>query len=341
MDYKTLLTKEKLTEAEKGELLRAVAEDENVRRAYIKSRAFVFEPLVEKESQVRQIFTVERFENTSKQPYYPIGSKEVQMAWIAPGVGNAPRRMLEGDEVYVPIFKIHGRVEWSMDLAADARFALIDESNFYMVEQLKEIENIVGWNLIKACADDSNFPTNNAIQIGTSSSIDLSTGQGYFSKQLFSELMYAADVARRQITDIYASPRTLFDIFNYWGVQYAGGGNSTAFVPFLPNGAAEEIYRNGTPNSGNQNGEYVMTLMGVRFHKVYNTDIVGNNKVYAFDLSGARSKFGVMPIRQGLVTYEDPIAITEYKVGYFGMMREGFGILDPVNMFVGTINRPA
>lgn len=341
MDYKALLTKEKLTDAEKGELLRAVAEDDGVRRAYIKSRAFVFEPLIEKESQVRQIFSIERFENTTKQPYYPIGAKEVPMAWVAPGVGNAPRRSLEGDEVYVPIFKIHGRVEWLMDLAADARFALIEESNFYMVEQLKELENAVGWNLIKACAADETFPSNNAVQIGSSSSIDLSTGQGYFSKQLFSEMMFAADIARRNITDIYASPRTLFDIFNYWGSQYTGGGNATSYASYLPDGAAEEIYRKGAPVSGDKNGEYVMNYMGVRFHKVYNTDIVGNDKVYAFDLSGSRSRFGVMPIRQGLVTYEDPIAVTEYKVGYFGFMREGFGILDPVNMIVGTINRPS
>lgn len=338
MDIKALLAKASLDENEKAELMRTIAVDDDARRAYIKSRAFVLEPLIEKESQVRDIFNVE-FLSPGAQPYYPIGSKEVQVAWIAPGVGNAPRRQVEGDEVWAPTFNIHGRVEWLMDLATDARFPIADEMNFYMVEQLKELENACGWNLIKAAAADSSFPNNNSVQIGSNAGVDLTTGQGYFSKQLFSELMYSADIARRRITDIYASPRTLFDIFNYWGVQYAGGGNSTALVPNLPAGAAEQIYNQGTPSSGDANGEFTFNLWGVRFHKVYNSALIDDETVYAFDLSGKRSRFGVMPIRQRLTTYEDPIAVTEYKVGYFGRMRLGFAILDPTNLFVGTINR--
>lgn len=342
MDIKSLLSKEKLSVDERTQLMHAIADNEDVRRAYIKSRAAVLEPLIEKESQVRQIFDVE-YLAPGAQPYYPIGSAEVQTAWVAPGVGNAPRRQIEGDEVFAPTFAIHGRVEWLMDLAVDARFPIAEEQNFYMVEQLKELENHTGWNLIKAAAADSSFPANNSVQIESGSGVDLTTGQGFFSKQLFSELMYRADIARRTITDIYCSPRTLFDIFNYWGVQHQITGtpaaNAIKTVPNLPDGAASDIYRQGPPGSGSESGEYTMTLWGVRFHKVYDTNVVGNDKVYAFDLSGRRSRFGAMPIRQRLTTYEDPIAVTEYKVGFFGRMRLGFVILDSTNLFVGTINR--
>lgn len=337
MDIKQLLSKEKLSDDEKTQLMHAIADNEDVRRAYIKSRAAVLEPLIEKESQVRSIFDVEYLQ-PGAQPYYPIGSAEVQTAWVAPGVGNAPRRQIEGDEVFAPTFAIHGRVEWLMDLAVDARFPIADEQNFYMVEQLKELENHTGWNLIKAAAADGSFPANNTVQIGATGGVDLTTGKGYFSKQLFSEMMYYADIQRRQITDIYCSPRTMFDIFNYWGVQYTGGSDN---VPNLPDGVSTQIYNQGTPGSGTDNSEYVMTLWGVRFHKVYDSNVIGDEEVYAFDLSGRRSRFGAMPIRQRLVTYEDPIAVTEYKVGYFGRMRLGFVILDSTNMFKGVIDRTA
>lgn len=340
MDIKELLNKEKLTDAERGQLMQAIAANADLRRAYIESRAFVLEPLIQKESQVRNIFQVENLA-IGAQPYYPIGSKEVQTAWVAAGVGNAPRRQIEGDEVYAPLFALQGRVEWNMMLAEQARFSIADEQNFYMVEQLKELENAVGWNLIKAAAADTTFAANNSVQIGSGTGVDLTTGQGYFSKQLFSELMYSADIARRQITDIYVSPRTMFDIFNYWGVTNAVGGTagSISVVPNIPDGAATQIYNQGPPGSGTSNTEYVLTLWGVRFHKVYNSAIVGDEAVYAFDLSNQRSRFGAMPIRRRLVTYEDPIAITEWKIGYFGRMELGFVILDSTNLFVGTIDR--
>lgn len=317
---------------EKTELFRAIANDPDARKAYVATRAAQIQPLIEKESQVRNIFEPINLAPGAEAKFF-IGSQEVQTAWLAGGIGSAPRRYLEGDEVYVNVFPIFARVEWLMDLASDARFDVAEESQWMVTQQLKEMENMVGWNLINAAAAHANFPAAHSVQIGTASSVDLSTGQGFFSKELLAELVLAADVARRRITDIYVSPRTAFDIFTYWT------RTGTYGVRNVPEAQQSRFFDQGMPNNGETDSEYVMDVMGIRVHKVFSTDVVDDNTVYAFDLSGTRSRFGVMPIRQGVVTYEDPIAVTEFKVGYFARMREGFAILDFTNMFKGTINR--
>lgn len=340
MNIQELVKAQSLTEDQKRELYTLVANNDMVRKAYIQSRAFVIEPLIQKESQVRNIFTPETLA-PGASPYYPIGSKEVNVTWVSSAVTGPPRRTIEGDECWISTFPLAGRIEWSLDLAKDGRFNVIDESNFYLKEQLKEQENLVGWNLLKAVAADSAFPSDNSVQIGSTGGVDLATGKGFFSKQLFAELMYAADIQRRRITDIYMSPRTMFDLFNYWGSTWTAAGTAGTAVayPSLPQGAAEKIFNMGTPGSGESNSEYVTNMFGVRFHKVYNSSVVGDEEVYAFDLSGARGRFGAMPIRDPLTSFEDPIASLEFKVGIIARHRLGFGVLDPVSMFVGTIDR--
>jgi hypothetical protein len=320
---------DELTVEEKQAMLRLVAEDENARRAYIATRALQIQPLIEAESQIRQILTVEKLA-AGAQPYYPIGSISGQTAWVAPGVGSAPRRTIEGDEMFVNTFALFARAEYLMDIATDGRWEIAKETEFNVAEDLKELENNIGWRLINAAIAHADFPAAHTVQIGSTSGVDMTTGKGFFSKQLLAELILAADVARRKITDIYVSPRTMFDIFNYWTGAVSG---SQQFADQMQGGFAT------MPESGTETGEKVLNVFGVRLHKVYDSSIVDDETVYAFDLSGRRSKFGVMPVRQDLVTYEDPLAITEFKVGYFARMREGMAILDHTNAFVGVIDR--
>lgn len=325
------MANEELSLQEKIEYFRAIASDPKARQAYIVSRAAKIEPMIAKESQVRQIFTPIPLA-PGAQSSFPIGAQEVQTAWIAPAIGSAPRRQTEGDEVYVNTFPIFARGEWLMDLAEDARFDVAQDTEFMVAEQVKEMENLVGWNLIDAAAAHASFPATHSCVIGSSSTVDLTTGQGFFSKELLAELVLAADIARRKITDIYVSPTTAFDIFNYWTQT------STYGVHNVPSGVQDALFNQGMPESGVEDTEYIMTIMGIRIHKVYSS-VVSDSTVYAFDLSGRRSRFGVMPIRSNLQSYEDPFAITEFKVGYFVRERLGFGILDFTNMFIGTINR--
>jgi hypothetical protein len=322
----------KLSPKEKLELFRAIATDDNARRAYIASRAMQIEPMIAKESQIRRILTPVTL-GAGAQAQFFIGSQEVQTAWIAPGIGSAPRRTVEGDEVWVNTFAIFARGEWLMDLATDGRFDVAQEIQFFVTEQLKEMENLVGWNLLNAALAHAQFPVTQKVQIGSTSGVDLTTGKGFFSKQLLANLILAADIARRRITDIYVSPRTAFDMFTYWT------GTTTNGIRTVPEPVQTQIWQQGLPASGDVDSEFVMNIFGINVHKVYTSDVVDDNTVYAFDLSGRRSKLGVMPIRQGVQTYEDPIAITEFKVGYFARMREGFAILDMNNMFKGTIAR--
>lgn len=322
-----------LTDTQKSELFKAIATDPKARQDYIVSRAAVIEPLIRKQNQVRDLFTVENLAQGA-QPTYQIGAKEVQTAWIASQVNSAPRRHTQGDEVYVNTFPIHARADMSLDQIYDGRFPVSQENSFWVAEQLKELENYIGWNLIKAAAADATFDSAHSIEITSGTAPDLTTGKGFFSKQLLASMQLAMDISRRNLTDIYMSPRTMFDLFNYWTSPISGGGN------YMPEATRERIMSQGAPASGAQDTEYTFTMWGIRFHKVYDASVIGDAAVYGFDLSGARgTKFGVMPIRQGLVTYEDPNAILNYHVGYFARERFGFAVLDSTCLVKGIITR--
>lgn len=318
-----------LTAQQKAELFRSIANDPVKRSEYISTRALQIQPLIDKESQVRGIFTPERLA-PGANPSYPIGSTEVQTAWIAGSIGSAPRRIVEGDEVFVNTFNLFARAEWSMDLANDGRWQVAAESQFYMASQLKELENLVGWQLIRNALAHNSFPSSHTIQIGNSAGVDVTTGQGFFSKQFLGELILAGDVARRRITDVYVSPRTMYDMFVYWTGSLSGTNQ-------MPESMQSQFMTR--KDSGTSDAEFVVNVFGVNIHKVYDSTVVDDETVYAFDLSNTRSRFGVMPIRQDVVTYEDPMAVTEFKVGYFGRERLGMAILDHRCAFKGIINR--
>jgi len=71
----------------------------------------------------------------------------------------------------------------------------------------------------------------------------------------------------------------------------------------------------------------------IRIHRVYNKKLVPDNKGYAFTQKEGWT-YGVMPIREGLITRDNPIAVLEWKIGTIGRIRLGFGVLDDKGLIV-------
>lgn len=60
---------------------------------------------------------------------------------------------------------------------------------------------------------------------------------------------------------------------------------------------------------------------------------LADDEVYMFDTS----RFGVMPVRQGVTTHEDPTAILDVELGIFAYEEIGFAVLDNTAVVKGVI----
>lgn len=62
---------------------------------------------------------------------------------------------------------------------------------------------------------------------------------------------------------------------------------------------------------------------------------LADNEVYLFDTS----RYGVLPVRQALITFEDPVATSNIKIGLIAYEEIGMGVLDAQAVVKGSITR--
>ena len=169
-------------------------------------------------------------------------------------------------------------------------------------------EELAGWSLVKTHA--AVLPTTQKLQAFADDGTTQTAGQGKLNIFTLNELITLADqigIGGRVVRDIYVSPRRYNDL------------RSQVTLQSLPFDMRSKLYGDGE-NAKSATPE-------IRIHKVYNPNLVTNNKAYAFTQKDGYF-YGVMPIREKLFTRDNPIAILEWKIGIIGRMREGFGVLD-------------
>lgn len=279
-----------LTFEQKVNLFKATAANPKARAEYAKSRATIILPLLDAESHIRNIFTVENLP-LGAESRYDIPFDDINCAWVMPKIGGIPQIQVEGAEIYVSTFEIDAAIQYQMRIAEQGRFQVGERSTRLLKNKVIELEELAGFTLIHNHA--AVLP---AGQKCASAKLDLAC---------FNDLVTKGDVLRRKITNMFISP-----------VRYSN------LREWVVNTAYSENLKNQAFNlSGMSN------VWDVNINKVYDQRLVANNKGYAF---GERDGFtyGVMPIRRNLETYDNPIAIMEWKIGIMAREELGFGVLD-------------
>ena len=279
-----------LTQNEKVELFRQTAASPKARGEYAKSRASVILPLIEAQSTIRSIFTPEVLP-AGAEARYDIPFDDIECAWTMPQIGGIPQIQLEGTEIYVGTFGLDAAVQYQMDVAEQGRFQVGARATELLKNKIIEQEELAGWSLIKthaAVLDSSQKVT------GTELNVDC-----------FNDIVTKGDILRRRITDLYVSPKRFSDLRDW------------VTATDLSEKLKDQAYAQGGMNG----------VWGVNIHKVYDSTLVPDNKAYAF---GQRDGFtyGVMPIRKELQTFDNPMAILEWKIGIMARELIGFGVLD-------------
>lgn len=289
---------------------RATADDPQKRAEYAASRAAVIVSDLEQQSTVRAIFDPETLAPGANAEY-DIPFADIDCVFFMPQIGGVPTVQVETAKMHVDTFGMDGGVEYQEDIARDGRFQVGDRATLMLKNKFIALEEMAGWALIKthAAALDSTQQVTAFKDDGTAGG----GGTGKLNIYTLNETITKADglgIGGRQVTDIYCSPRRFNDL------------RSQVTVSALPEELRKQLWNNGAGDG---------SPAGIRIHKVYNSDLVSDTKIYAFTRKDG-VRYGVMPIRQALQTRDNPIASLEFKIGIIGRQRLGFGVLDSLGM---------
>lgn len=266
------------------------------------------------------------------------GTEGDYVAYTVAGCGFIPHRLIEGDYVDIPHYKIANSIDWCVDYAEDARWDVVSAAvSRYQGGFVKKL-NDDGWHVLMAAG----YGRGTIV-------VDSSATQGYLSRRLISAMKVAMArngggnstcANRGRLTDFYLSPEALEDMRN-WNLDEIDDASRGTL----------------TMDEGDESG--VVRVFGVNFHPLHELgedqeyqlfyenelgkDDVNNgmptNKVelvVGLDLTNRQTSF-VMPVKSPLRTYSDPTLLRQQRQGVFGTMRVGFGALDNRRVLLGAI----
>jgi hypothetical protein len=239
-----------------------------------------------------------------------------------PKQGRVPEVHVEGDELYVQIYKIGNAIDWDIDFARDARWDIVSRAlEAYRAGFTKRI-NDDGWHVIVASAFSAGYMVR-----------DTAATAGKFTPALVARMKTTQKrrVRNGDLTDLYISPEAMEDLRNW----------STTEVSDL---VREKLFMA-------QNDPAVLTINGVRLHELrelgegsggvaeeyqeYFVTTLGGTLgaggdlelVIGLDLS-QRDSF-INPVRSGLETFETGEQLhRQGRAGVYGWLRHGLASVD-------------
>ena len=262
------------------------------------------------------------------------GTEANYAGYAVPNCGMIPYRLVEGDEVSVPTYRIANSIDTCMHYIKNARWDVVEG----MVEALRagivhKLNKDAGNVLMYAAAD-------RGIVV-----VDSQAAQGQFTQRLVNLLHTAfarngggnsTSMGGSRLTDLFISPEAMANIRSWntdqvdditrreiwtnngllariWGVNihvlYELGVGA-----YLQN-FAEDTLNVSMPTNGSDNHQDVELVLGL-------------------DLS--RSMSFVMPVSEDLKIYEDNLRLREGKWGLWCDMYPGFAVLDPRSIMFGS-----
>lgn len=258
------------------------------------------------------------------------GEEDINFTAVTlPKQGRIPERHVEGDELWVPTFRITNSIDWSLRYARDARFDIVARAlDVYRMGYTRKI-NEDGWHTLLAAADARGLVVNDPI-----------AQNGQFTKELISKMMTAmtrnagGNGQAGKLTDVYLSMEAVEDI-RAWDIT-----------------EIDDVTRRDILQSAGSN---LLSLYGVRIHpmteygvgqeyQLYLTTVLGRS-VTAVDAGDAEFAVGldlstndsfVQPIRQELQTFEDPALHRQQRAGFYGWLEHGYAVLDNRRLLLAT-----
>lgn len=274
------------------------------------------------------------------QANYPLdfvkpGDEDNFIAFTMPKQGRIPERHVEGDELWVPTFRVANSIDWDIRYAEEARFDVIMRAiRVYEAGFVRKI-NTDGWRTILAAADGRGLVVT---ALGgapfTGSTLTPTPAAGQFTKELISRMRTAmvrgagGNGNSGRLTDVYLSLEAMEDI-RAWDVDEIDEFTRREIFVSKEYGLASiygVVLHEMTEFGEGQEYEVFLTSTLARAHQTVASTTL---KEYCVGLDLSTMDSFVMPIRKELETYEDPTLYRQQRAGIYGIMEHGFAVLDP------------
>lgn len=280
------------------------------------------------------------------QANYPLdfvkpGDEENFIAFTMPKQGRVPERHVEGDELWVPTYRIANAIDWDLRYAEEARFDVIMRAiRVYEAGFVRKI-NSDAWRTILAAADGRGLViTANGAAPFTGSTVVPTAAAGQFTKELISRMKTAmtrgagGNGNAGRLTDVYLSLEAMEDI-RAWDVDEIDEFTRREIFVSREYGLASVygvvLHEMTEFGAGQEYEIFVSSTLG-RAHQTQ-ASVTCNEFVIGLDLS-TQDSF-VSPIRKELETYEDPALYRQQRAGIFGWLEAGYACLDPRRVVLG------
>jgi len=282
------------------------------------------------------------------QANYPLdfvkpGTEDNYNAFTMPKQGRVPERHVEGDELWVPTFRVANSIDWDIRYAEEARFDVIMRAiRVYEAGFVRKI-NQDGWRTILAAADGRGLtvaasgtaPFTGSSLVGSSPLVP-TPGAGQFTKELISRMRTAmvrgagGNGNSGRLTDVYLSLEAMEHIRG-WDTDEIDEFTRREIFVSREYGLASiygvVLHEMTEFGQGQEYQNYLVNTLG-RAHS-------GSLVEWCAGLDLSTMDSFVMPIRKELETYEDPALYRQQRAGIYGWMEHGFAVLDPRRVLLG------
>src|SRR5574337_777090 len=264
-------------------------------------------------------------------PNYPLdfikpGEEEQYIAYALPKQGRLPERHVEGDELWVYTYRIGNAIDWDIRYAAEARFDVIGRAiNVFEAGFVRKL-NSDGWRtLLTAAADRGLIVTAGGSGCFTGHTLRPTFTQGVFDKELLSRMKTCmtrgagGNGNAGRLTDIYISLEAMEDV-RAWTATQIDDFTRRQIITGKEYGLAD-IY--GT-------NIHIMTEFGIaQEYQTFLDTTIGlslpaSTSEFCVGLDLSTMDSFVMPIRQELVVFDDPLLYRQQRAGVFGWQEHGF-----------------
>jgi len=269
-------------------------------------------------------------------PNYPLdfvkpGDEDQFVAFTLPKTGRIPERHVEGDELWVPTFRVGNAIDWDIRYMRMARFDVVARALEVYKEGFVRKNNSDAWRTILAAAKDRGMivaASGSAPFTGSLSAVS-PVAPGEFTKELISRARTAmtrgagGNGNAGALTDVFLSVEAMEDVRSW---------SATEVDDFT----RREIIQASDKNLAKVYGVNLhhMTEFGEgQEYQLYVTNTLGgtlpaSTLEWAVGLDLSTQDSFVEPVVQDLETFEDPNLYRSQKMGVFGWLEHGFAVLD-------------
>ena len=299
-----------LTREEKLQMLKALANKDNVeaRKAYIKTRAEKIQEYVKREGLARLIFHEVELE-PGAEPIFDLDAElKEDTAYVSSGYGAPIKvQVTGGNRFYIGTDWVEDYRDFTMEDAANGRLDVAEKAELELANSFVVKEDSAAFALMKAAV-----PATNVVDISSTS----------FDFDLLNELIIKFNQNRR----LYPYLRLRLVL-----LSERSAGDLRAWAKANLSDATKEDMK----NVGADSDTFKIPGFGFLFRKVADSDLIGDNEIYAID----NERFGKMVIKHPMETQEDPTAAAEWKIGIMAREKIGFGVTNPYAVVKGVITR--